>query len=110
MSDARSAERYRLPARVLRWLVALAIPFQMYLGWASEFASTREAEFRLIRFHYGGRVGLVAPRLAAEVRAISSSITVFAHNALVAGPSLSQGAVHTELLARQPAIGSRPFG
>lgn len=52
MSGARSVERYRLPARVLHWLVALAIPFHIYLGWAAEFASTRETEFPLIRCHY----------------------------------------------------------
>ena len=60
MSGARSAERYGLPARVLHWLVALAIPFQIYLGWAAEFASTRETEFSLIRFHYQVGVTLAA--------------------------------------------------
>lgn len=60
MSLAQAAERYRLPARVLHWLVALALPFQIYLGWAAEFASTRETEFRLIRLHYQVGVTLAA--------------------------------------------------
>lgn len=42
-------ERYRLPARLLHWIVALALPVQIYLGWASELMSDWE---RPLRLHY----------------------------------------------------------
>lgn len=52
MSVMPGETRYRLPARVLHWLVALAIPCQIYLGWASELASQREDSSRLIHLHF----------------------------------------------------------
>ena len=45
-------ERYAWPARVFHWLLALAIPCQLYLGWAAELASEREDSSRLIHFHF----------------------------------------------------------
>lgn len=61
MSIFPTAERYRLPARILHWLVALAIPFQFYLGWASELAVDRESGWRLLILHF--ELGLVVAAL-----------------------------------------------
>lgn len=52
------AGRYRFPARILHWLVALIVPCQIYLGWASESASGWE---RLLRLHY--QLGVVVAAL-----------------------------------------------
>ncbi len=41
-----------MPARALHWLVALAIPCQIYLGWSAELADQRETGSRLIHLHY----------------------------------------------------------
>lgn len=57
MSVTGRAERYRLPIRALHWIVALAIPCQFYLGWASERATEWE---RLLRLHYQLGVMLAA--------------------------------------------------
>jgi hypothetical protein len=42
--------------------------------------------------------------LAFEVGASSSSLPSFAHKALVARPGLDEGAVHAEVLAREPVV------
>lgn len=52
-----AAERYRLPARLLHWLVALAMPLQFGLGWASERVQDREGSARLLFLHF--ELGLV---------------------------------------------------
>jgi cytochrome b561 len=52
MSAVPDPERYRLPARMLHWLVAIAIPCQIYLGWTAELADSRDAGSRLIHLHY----------------------------------------------------------
>lgn len=44
--------RFSLPARLLHWIVAATIPFQVYLGWAAEWEDERIESFRLIRSHY----------------------------------------------------------
>jgi len=54
------AQRFRLPARILHWLVALAIPWQIYLGWAAELAVSRETGSRLIHLHYQVGVTIAA--------------------------------------------------
>ncbi len=46
------AQRFSLPARLLHWVVAAAIPVQIYLGWAAEWEDARSESFRLIRSHY----------------------------------------------------------
>jgi cytochrome b561 len=61
MTDAGASERYRLPARLLHWLMAPAIPLQLWLGWAAERADTREAGARLLHLHY--QLGLLLAAL-----------------------------------------------
>lgn len=53
-------ERYRLPARILHWIVAFAIPFQIYLGWAAELAPNRQDGSRLLHFHFQLGVAIAA--------------------------------------------------
>lgn len=55
--------RYRLPARALHWLVALALPFQFWLGWASELAPDRDDSWRLLLLHV--QLGLAVAALMA---------------------------------------------
>lgn len=57
----QGSERYRLPARVLHWLIALAIPCQIYLGWSAELAPQRALGSRLIHLHY--QLGVVIAAL-----------------------------------------------
>lgn len=45
-------ERYSLPARVMHWLAALAIPVQVWLGWSSELSASQVESMRMIRLHY----------------------------------------------------------
>ncbi len=52
MSAVPAGERYPWLARTLHWVVALAIPCQVYLGWAAELTSNREDSSRLIHFHF----------------------------------------------------------
>jgi cytochrome b561 len=60
MSSNARTQRFRLPACVLHWLVALAIPFQIYLGWAAELASTRETGSQFVHLHYQVGVTIAA--------------------------------------------------
>lgn len=46
------AQRFSFPARLFHWIVAAAIPVQIYLGWAAEWEDARAESFRLIRGHY----------------------------------------------------------
>ncbi|WP_411833086.1 cytochrome b [Pseudoxanthomonas mexicana] len=52
MSRAVREGRYRLPARLLHWLVAIAVPAQIWLGWTAERTQEREAGFRLLHLHF----------------------------------------------------------
>ncbi len=66
MSTRDSGERYDLAARTFHWLVALAIPFQFGLGWASEIATSNASSFRLVHLHYQLGI-LVAVAMVARV-------------------------------------------
>ncbi len=61
MSAGGDGDRYSLPARLLHWLMAPAIPLQFWLGWAAERAETRDAGAALIHLHY--QLGLVLAAL-----------------------------------------------
>lgn len=52
MSTHDAGARYRLPARLLHWLMAPAIPLQLWLGWAAERADARDIGARLLHLHY----------------------------------------------------------
>src|SRR5690606_31349745 len=99
MSTTRPGERYRLPARVLHWLMAPAIPLQFWLGWAAERAGPREAGARLIHLHYqfglllavlvvmrlAWRVAHGAPPSAPDEPQWRRQVARFTHWALYAG-------------------------
>ncbi|ATY31139.1 cytochrome b [Sphingomonas psychrotolerans] len=57
MTACEAPQRFALPARVLHWTIAAAIPIQIYLGWAAEWETERTESFRLIRGHY--QLGIV---------------------------------------------------
>lgn len=61
MSTIETTERYRLPARALHWLVALAMPVQFYLGWAAELDPEWGSSSRLLHFHF--QLGLTVAAL-----------------------------------------------
>lgn len=52
MNASKPAQRFSFPARLFHWVVAAAIPVQIYLGWAAEWEDARAESFRLIRSHY----------------------------------------------------------
>ncbi len=60
MTKPRTDHRYALPARALHWIVAAAIPVQVYLGHAAEREADRDASFRLIQQHYQLGVAIFA--------------------------------------------------
>jgi cytochrome b561 len=57
MTASETPQRFALPARLLHWTVAAAMPIQIYLGWAAEWETERIESFRLIRSHY--QLGIV---------------------------------------------------
>lgn len=59
----RDVHRFSSLARLLHWLIALAIPFQFWLGWASESSLAKEESDRLIRMHY--QLGMILLALMA---------------------------------------------
>lgn len=70
MSRVLPGERYSLPARLLHWLMAPAIPLQFWLAWAAERAQPRGVGERLIQLHYQFGLllaALVVMRLAWRV-------------------------------------------
>lgn len=60
MSRSHPDGRYRLPARVMHWLVALAIPVQLGLGWVAELSDSQAESMRMILLHYQFGVAIAA--------------------------------------------------